>query len=255
MKSIIIADDEVIERQLLRKQLLRGFGDKCDIRMAANGREVLELHKERAAKVLVLDIEMPGVTGLEAAEEIRKEDKSCSIIFLTAFDDFSYAKRAINIRAIEYLLKPCDEGELINAVEEAFRAEEYNKQMLTSSSSGGDLKGPAIRDDADDKDINKALRIVEEEYMEELSVSRMASALGYTEPYFCRIFKQYYGKSFISFLTEYRIKKAASMLETDDISISRVGSLVGYADANYFTKVFKRSMNLSPSEYRELHKN
>ena len=140
-------------------------------------------------------------------------------------------------------------------MEEAFRAEEYNKQMLTSSSSGGDLKGPAIRDDADDKDINKALRIVEEEYMEELSVSRMASALGYTEPYFCRIFKQYYGKSFISFLTEYRIKKAASMLETDDISISRVGSLVGYADANYFTKVFKRSMNLSPSEYRELHKN
>lgn len=61
------------------------------------------------------------MNGLEAAEQIREEDRDCSIIFLTAFDEFSYAKRAISVHALDYLLKPGTEEELVAVLEEAIR--------------------------------------------------------------------------------------------------------------------------------------
>lgn len=61
------------------------------------------------------------MNGLEAAEQIRERDKNCSIIFLTAFDEFNYAKRAIAVRAMEYLLKPVEDQELEAVLAEAIR--------------------------------------------------------------------------------------------------------------------------------------
>ena len=63
--------------------------------------------------MVVLDIEMPGATGLEVARRIRETDKSCAILFLTGFDKFAYATQAISVRAMDYLLKPYNEQELI----------------------------------------------------------------------------------------------------------------------------------------------
>lgn len=64
---------------------------------------------------------MPGINGIQAAERIREKDKKCCIIFLTAFDEFAYAKKAITVRALDYLLKPWDEKELMLVLEEAMR--------------------------------------------------------------------------------------------------------------------------------------
>lgn len=66
-----------------------------------------------------MDISMPELNGVEAAEQIRRLDEDCEIIFLTAYDEFSYAKRAIAIHALDYLLKPCEEEELTAVMEEA----------------------------------------------------------------------------------------------------------------------------------------
>lgn len=80
--------------------------------------EALEIYREKKIQIAILDIEMPGINGIEAAEKIRETDRECSIIFLTAFDEFSYAKKAITVRALDYLLKPYDEQELMLVVEE-----------------------------------------------------------------------------------------------------------------------------------------
>ena len=117
----MIADDELIERKVLYKTLTEELGDQCMIWQAENGREALELFDEYDIQIAVLDIEMPGINGIEAAEEMRRRKSQCNIIFLTAFDDFSYAKKAIGIRVLDYLLKPCKEEELINVIEEAMR--------------------------------------------------------------------------------------------------------------------------------------
>ena len=67
--------------------------------------------------LLLLDIEMPGLTGLEVARKIRETDKNCAILFLTGFDKFDYARQAISVRAMDYLLKPYNEQELGFAVD------------------------------------------------------------------------------------------------------------------------------------------
>lgn len=94
------------------------------------------------------------------------------------------------------------------------------------------------------------LRYIEDHYGEELSVQVMADKFAYSEVYFCRLFKQHFGESFISFLTDYRIKKAVELLKTTGMSVKEIGKKVGYEDSNYFTKVFKRVMKALPSEYR-----
>ncbi len=72
-----------------------------------------KLYEKEKIQIAILDIEMPGINGIQAAERIREKDKKCCIIFLTAFDEFAYAKKAITVRALDYLLKPWDEKELM----------------------------------------------------------------------------------------------------------------------------------------------
>ena len=121
MLRLLIADDEVIERKVLYKTLQKNVGDQCVIFQAENGRQALRVYEEEKIQIAILDIEMPGINGIEAAQKIREKDKECCIIFLTAFDEFSYAKKAITVRALDYLLKPYDEQELMLVVEEAMR--------------------------------------------------------------------------------------------------------------------------------------
>ena len=325
MYKVIIADDEVIERTVLGKKIKKNFGDSISLRQARNGREVVSFYKEESADILILDIEMPGVTGLEAAEQIRAMGAACGIIFLTAFDEFSYAKRAISVRALDYLLKPCDDRELIAAVEEGMRgADERHRRAAEAATrmamqtgaaaSAGEVQtgtgiaggqgfvtrpviaagqdaAAAAQSAAMNREISgsrmtpdisaaglpaagsaqskenengaaagaacgvggqqeRIRQIIRRDYMNELSVSDIADELGYSEAYFCKLFKQYFGQSFISFLTDYRIREAKRLLTGTNISVKEAGQAVGYADANYFAKVFKRVTGQSPTDCR-----
>ncbi|MBQ9305819.1 response regulator [Butyrivibrio sp.] len=246
MYKILIADDEMIERMVLRKRLLENFGDRCEVIVAENGREVLKYYDEKKPDLMILDIQMPGVSGLEAAEQIRRAGGNCDIIFLTAFNEFDYAKKAISVHAFEYLLKPCDDKELILSVEEAMR----NKNV----SDPGSDEGNQLNDNTIVIHQNTAeafLSYIEANYGKELTVQTMAEHFSYSEVYFCRLFKQHFGESFISFLTNIRIKKAIELLQTTGLSVKDIGRLVGYEDSNYFTKVFRRVTKCSPSEYKE----
>ena len=121
MKRVLIADDEPIERMIVTRTIQKYFPEELAVVSAVNGREAVEQFFAENCQIALLDIEMPGMNGLEAAEQIRERDKNCSIIFLTAFDEFNYAKRAIAVRAMEYLLKPVEDQELEAVLAEAIR--------------------------------------------------------------------------------------------------------------------------------------
>jgi YesN/AraC family two-component response regulator len=75
--------------------------------------------------------------------------------------------------------------------------------------------------------------------------------MGYSDAYFCKIFKQCFDKSFITYLNDFRTQKAIALLGDVTVSIKDVSARSGYRDANYFTRIFKRSTGVTPSEYRE----
>ena len=102
--------------------------------------------------------------------------------------------------------------------------------------------------------VENAMEYVKEHFSEpDLSLDTVCTALGVSESYFSSIFKKETGKSFISYLTEYRMEQAARlMLLTDDKNYV-IGERVGYSDANYFSYVFKKHFGMSPSGYRKAH--
>lgn len=275
MIHLLIADDEMIERAVLYKTLHQNLGDRCTIFQAENGREALEIYEQEGIQIAILDIEMPGIDGIQAAEAIRKKDKNCCMIFLTAFDEFAYAKKAITVRALDYLLKPYDENELMLVLEEAIRlTEERQKAERRSENPGsaaadkGEEAGvPAAggpdagmagagsqgEELAQQKQIKVTQLIqhyIRDNYMYDLSMQDLAQMMNYSEAYFSRLFKQCFGRNFTSYLAEYRVNEAKELLKQPTVNVKEIGRAVGYPDSNYFTKVFRRITGQSPSEYR-----
>lgn len=284
---ILVADDEPIERRVVCKNIQNYFEEEVEICQATNGFEAVEIFQDRLCQIALLDITMPGMNGLDAAEQIRKMDPDCSIIFLTAYDEFEFAKRAIRVRALDYLLKPGTKEELIAVLEEAIRLSHLEKKDKSYSAEEGftirsermnsamrsertdivmesdkidsvtndDRTDFVLRNDKMDSVKNQIFKeqifeYIEKHYMEDISLQDAASQLNYSDPYFCRFFKQNFDKNFIMYLTELRVEKAKVLLADMTINIRDIGQRVGFRDSGYFTKVFKRIVGMTPSEYR-----
>ncbi len=242
---ILVADDELIEKMFLCKLLKKNFGDQCEIFQAENGREALEIFEEKDIQIAIMDIEMPGINGIEASEEMKRRKPGCCIIFLTAFDEFSYAKKAITIHALDYLLKPYKEEELFSVIEEAMRivqAESKNAKVPEVEEGLGQQKLMSVKESIE--------KYIHSNYAYDISMQDVAKTLSYSEAYFCKLFKNMFDMNFTTYLAGYRIEKAKNMLRAPRCNVKDIGEAVGYPDSNYFTKVFKRTTGLSPSEYR-----
>lgn len=248
MTRILIADDEPIERTIIERMINRNFPENVEIVKAINGREAVKLYGEKQCQIALLDIEMPGVNGLDAADAIRKIDKDAVIIFITAFDEFDYAKRAIHVHALEYLLKPVSEEELVANLEEAIwltQKTEKKKPVLKADLQQNHHEN--IKMNAVAENIRE---YIAKHYKEDISLQDVAGSMNYSDAYFCKIFKQCFDKSFLVYLTEYRVEKAKALLADMSINIKDVSAEVGYRDSNYFARVFKRREGITPTEYR-----
>ncbi|NRF93730.1 helix-turn-helix domain-containing protein [Paenibacillus frigoriresistens] len=103
--NIVIADDEQLAREAMTCILLELFPD-LHLHEARNGQELIEIVERIKPEAAFVDIKMPGKSGLEAIQDAAPSSPHTQWVILTGFADFSYAKEAIRVRAIEYLLKP-----------------------------------------------------------------------------------------------------------------------------------------------------
>lgn len=113
---IVIADDEAPARKRMR-ELLAEIGQAVVIGEAKNGEEAVRLAQDASVDVVMLDIRMPGMDGIEAALHIQKLDSPPAIVFTTAYD--AYAVQAFEMNAIDYLLKPIRLDRLRTALDKA----------------------------------------------------------------------------------------------------------------------------------------
>lgn len=157
MITIIVADDEKLIRLGIKKILSDNFGSDLNVLEAKNGLEVLELCKKESPYVVITDIRMPKMDGVELMQEISKFPQKPAIIVLSGFDDFSYAKSAITNGALAYILKPIDTKELLDAVNKALNSVKIqetnqNEQKLKSIISDGIIEGNLKLNQEDFKD-------------------------------------------------------------------------------------------------------
>lgn len=235
--NLLIADDENLELKVIEKTVKKYFVDELEIFASSNGRKASQICDEVKPDIALLDIEMPGMNGIELAKYIKEKYADCIIIFITAYDRFDYAIEAMHIKAFDYLLKPWKEErlcELINTAIENVRSMQKTDSIVHSQ-----------------KDIIKDY--IDRNYKKDISAKDVAGILGYSDVYFSKVFKQLFDDNFINYLTKIRIDRAKVLLKDISFNIKEVGKSVGYADSNYFTKVFKRSIGISPSEYRSKH--
>ena len=235
--NLLIADDENLELKVLEKTVKKHFVDELEIFDSSNGRKASQICDEVKPDIALLDIEMPGMNGIELAKYIKEKYADCIIIFITAYDRFDYAIEAMHIKAFDYLLKPWKEErlcELINTAIENVRSMQKTDSIVHSQ-----------------KDVIKDY--IDRNYKKDISAKDVAGILGYSDVYFSKVFKQLFDDNFINYLTKIRIDRAKVLLKDISFNIKEVGKSVGYADSNYFTKVFKRSIGISPSEYRSKH--
>lgn len=271
MYRVLLVDDEQIERMALAKKIDRYYGDKVDIYHAVNGREAVAMCGEQKNDIVIMDISMPEMNGVMAAKYIRKMDDECSIIFLSAYDDFEYARNAIKVRALDYLLKPCDMNDLLAVMDTALQkldkenvfngnsisGKEQNKETEICGSNANNVREnrPKRTDNVRNSDEQTTIKYlkeyVENNYIYDISMQEAAEEMGYSDAYFSKLFKQYFNQNFTAYLTEYRIKKAKELLSNTNHSIKDISRMVGYADSDYFAKIFKRLVGEIPSKYRE----
>lgn len=271
MYRVLLVDDEQIERMALAKKIDRYYGDKVDIYHAVNGREAVAMCGEQKNDIVIMDISMPEMNGVMAAKYIRKMDDECSIIFLSAYDDFEYARNAIKVRALDYLLKPCDMNDLLAVMDTALQkldkenafngnsisGKEQNKETEICGSNYNNVREnrPKRTDNVRNSDEQTTIKYlkeyVENNYIYDISMQEAAEEMGYSDAYFSKLFKQYFNQNFTAYLTEYRIKKAKELLSNTNHSIKDISRMVGYTDSNYFAKIFKRLVGEIPSKYRE----
>lgn len=129
--KIMLADDEGIVIDSLKFIIEKEFGDSCTIEYAKTGRSVIELAETYRPDIAIMDIQMPGINGIEAMREIRENNHSVIFIVMSAYDKFDYAKEAIKLGVLEYITKPMEKTRIVAALKRAM--EQINKERTKRS--------------------------------------------------------------------------------------------------------------------------
>lgn len=135
MYRIVIADDEEYVRELVAKNINRSLSEFEVIGKAENGLQAMELVQSSKPDILITDISMPFMDGLELIRKIQELDQSIKTVIISGYDDFSYAKQALTLGVTDYLLKPFLPSELFEVLNKIKGEIEHQKTLLQNIQS------------------------------------------------------------------------------------------------------------------------
>jgi YesN/AraC family two-component response regulator len=237
MIQAIIVDDEPIIRRTIRKIGLWKENDIEIVGEACNGIEVLQLIKKQQIDLAFIDMKMPGLSGNELLLELSKRNITIMVVVISGYDQFDYALAAIKYGAIAYLLKPIDRNEL-NATLEKIKKISFTKPNNMS------IQTP------EKCDLLTQIKLkIDREYTSEISLSSIAREYYISKETLSRAFKKRFGVGVTSYITHARLERAQELLSLGYNS-NQISEMIGYNDANYFSRIFKAIYKMTPSEYK-----
>jgi YesN/AraC family two-component response regulator len=244
--SFAIAEDEEKMRDYLARKVAELDPRFVCVGTAADGEEAVDLIECRMPDLLVTDIKMPVLSGLELVKRIRRTNPDLRIVIVSGYSEFEYARTAIELGVDEYILKPVaveSLGETLRRVR--IRLEASAGQVEAEFGLGGIRAGEA--------DLVKAVGVyLKENYRQPYSLERLAEAFGCKSAYLLRLYRKATGSTPTQDLIRLRIEKAKRLLVGHpQIEVKQVAAAVGYEDPLYFSRLFKRETGLSPSAFKD----
>ncbi|MFA9457586.1 response regulator [Halalkalibacter sp. AB-rgal2] len=255
-RTILVVDDEPRTREGISKTLEQWAQYSIEVISASTGRDAIKIVSERQIDILITDIRMPEMTGLEVIQLIADMEAKPIVLIMSAYSDFYYAQEAIRHGVIHYLLKPIRKKELIEAVEHAISKKEDQEQgqRLTKVIDVQLLEQADLNNDRYEPAIEKALRYIDDHLKEKVSLQDVANAVHLNGSYFSTLFKEEVGINFSEYVTRKRIQSAKHLLLQSDMPISLIAEEVGYQTQKYFNKIFKEYEGVTPGYYRKTYK-
>lgn len=237
--KLLIVDDEENILNRMEKYIRQNMTCFSEIYTAKSGQEALDIIYRFQPEIMLLDVQIPVKNGLEVMKEARAKGLCPKTIILSGYDTFSYAQQALRLGAIDYLLKPCRSTEICQRLSQIVKGEDtMDEPEIVQEEKAAN---PAVR---------TAQRYISEHLTENLNLSEVAEKAGVSTAYLSTLFSQHLGCGFVDYLNKMRIEYASHYMQDGGMKIYEIAYKVGFRDEKYFSRVFKKVMGLSPSEYR-----
>ncbi len=238
--KVVLADDEITIREGFKK-LFDWEGHGCEIvGEAADGVAVINVVDTLHPDIVIMDIHMPLMNGLEAIQILKRKYPKIAFIIVSGYDDFEYCREALRLKIVDYILKPVnfeEFGEIIDNLKITIYRDE--EESATEQSGENQL-------------IFHMTGYLKEHLSEEISLKKLAEYFHLSPNYAGQVFKDKIGVSYQAYLTNLRMEEAKSLLLTTQKSVAEIAELVGYNDYRIFTRTFKRLEKVPPTRYRNM---
>lgn len=209
---------------------------------ALNGRQALKALEQQPVNLVITDIRMPGLNGIELIEQLYRLYPQLKILIMSGYDEFSYAKKAMEYGVMGYLLKPISRDELTSYLMRV-KAQLDAQRALSQNSPAQEEPFPEV--------INEILLYIDRYYHTNLSLKQISGKVYLNTAYLGQLFKKCLGESFNDYLNKRRIRAVKELLSQRNLSISEIIQRVGYKNPAYFYTQFKRYEGKPFKDYRQ----
>ncbi len=256
IKLLIVDDERHIREGIARVLDYESIGVTV-VGLAENGAQALELARETQPDILLTDICMPVMDGLELSRRILSIRPEIKILIISGYDDFAYARQAIENNVAGYLLKPVDPDELYDrlvALCARIRSERIAQRELTYLRQMAGIRDadPIQTTTGASRVVQSIIADINQNYAKNINLSDLAEKYKLSYSYLSLLFKKETNLNIIDYLNSVRIERAKELMQDPTMRVSEISDMVGIADSHYFARLFKKYTGKSPTEYRAM---
>ena len=269
MWKVVLVEDEVFVRESVREIIDWESMGFTVIGEAGNGVEALRLIRREPPDLVLADIIMPEMDGIELLRQTREAGVQAKFVMLTCMSEFEYIRQAMEYGASNYILKLSmnvrDLRETLGKIGAELEKERQQQRKLAridEPAGGPPAEGQRAGESAGQggtgygmptshPELSKIIAYIHDHYDQDLSVKFLSHHVMMGENYVSALFKKKTGCTLIHYLHQVRIDKAIWYLRHTGLPVSEIGHKVGFANDNYFIKIFKRHTKQTPSLYRK----
>ena len=252
MKILIVEDEIKIAKGIMAIIQSRDTW-QCQFRYSDNGKDALKIVEEFHPDLIITDIRMHQMTGLELAEHLKEQNLCGRIIVISGYEKFEYVQKALRANVMDYLLKPIDKHQLLDLVDKVWRempvkyASENEERSINNRFFDIDLES-----DAYPESLKKAILYIRRHYMEDISMQSISDELMLHPNYLSTLLNRHLKRNFSYILDYVRLQKACGLLiSSPEMTVSEISYIVGYSNERRLYQAFSRRLNCTPGEFKK----